>query len=184
MKILDIGCGNRKIPGAVGLDRNPKSQADVFHDLDAFPYPFEEDHFDRIYGIDVLEHVADVIRAMEEIHRIGRSGALVFLRVPHFTSTQAYGDPTHRHFFNSQSLDYFCGGFPEYSFYTQARFKKIKVRINFWKIHRLNGVSFLANRFPVYYEKLFAFIFPAMNIEFQLEIIKEPMAFITPADSS
>ncbi len=172
MEILDIGCGNRKIPGAVGLDRNLKSQADVIHDLDVFPYPFEDDHFDRIYGIDVLEHVGDVIRTMEEIHRIGRPGAQVFIRVPHFTSTQAYGDPTHKHFFNTESLDYFCGGFPEYEFYTQARFKKIKVRINFWKIHRIDGVSFLANRFPIYYEKLFAFMFPAMNIEFQLEIVK------------
>lgn len=173
MKILDIGCGNRKIPGAVGLDRNLKSQADVIHDLDVFPYPFEDDHFDRICGIDVLEHVGDVIRTMEEIHRIGKPGAQVFLRVPHFTSTQAYGDPTHKHFFNTESLDYFCGGFPEYAFYTQTRFKKIKVRINFWKIHRIDGVSILANRFPIYYEKLFAFMFPAMNIEFQLEIVKD-----------
>lgn len=173
MKILDIGCGNRKISGAVGLDRNLKSQADVIHDLDIFPYPFEDDQFDRIYGIDVLEHVGHVIRTMEEIHRIGKPGAQVFLRVPHFTSTQAYGDPTHKHFFNTESLDYFCGGFPEYEFYTQTRFKKIKVRINFWKIHRIDGVSILANRFPIYYEKLFAFMFPAMNIEFQLEIVKD-----------
>jgi SAM-dependent methyltransferase len=172
MEILDIGCGNRKIPGAVGLDRNPGSQAEVIHDLDVFPYPFEDNRFDRIYGLDVLEHLGDVIRVMEELHRLGKPGARVFLRVPHFTSTQAYGDPTHRHFFNTQSLDYFCGGFPEYEFYTQARFKKVRVRINFWKIHRLNGISFLANRFPVYYEKLLAFIFPAMNIEFELEIVK------------
>ena len=52
-------------------------------------------------------------------------------------------------------------------------FKKNKVRLNFWKIHRLNGISLLANRFPLYYEKLFAFIFPAMNIEFELEVIKD-----------
>jgi SAM-dependent methyltransferase len=172
MNILDIGCGNRKISGAIGLDRNLRSQADVFHDLDVFPYPFEDDHFDRIYGIDVLEHVTDVIRTLEEIHRIGKKDAQVFLRVPHFTSTQAYGDPTHKHFFNTESLDYVCGGFSEYSYTTSAVFKKVGVKLNFWKLHRLDGVSFLANRFPGYYEKLFAFMFPAMNIEFQLEIIK------------
>ena len=110
---------------------------------------------------------------MEEIHRLARKGAEVFIRVPHFTSTLAYGDPTHRHFFNTQSLDYFCGGFQEYDFYTKAAFKKNKVRLNFWKLHRLNGVSLLANRFPLYYEKLFAFIFPAMNIEFELEVLKD-----------
>ncbi len=172
MNILDIGCGNRKIKGAIGLDRNPRSQADVFHDLDVLPYPFEDDHFDRIYGIDVLEHVTDVLRTLEEIHRIGKKDAQVFLRVPHFTSTLAYGDPTHKHFFNTQSLDYVCGGFSEYSYNPSVVFKKLGVRLNFWKLHRWDGVSFLANQFPGYYEKLFAFMFPAMNIEFQLEIIK------------
>jgi SAM-dependent methyltransferase len=173
VNILDLGCGNRKIPGAIGIDKNPRSQADIIHDLDTFPYPFENDFFDEIYGIDVLEHVLDVIRTMEEIHRIGKPGGRVMLSVPHFTSIQAYGDPTHRHFFTSQSLDYFCGGFPEYEFYSQARFKKIKVRLNFWKIHRWNGISFLANRFPLHYEKLFGFIFPAMNLQFELKIVKE-----------
>jgi SAM-dependent methyltransferase len=172
MKILDIGCGRQKIPGAVGIDNNPASQADVFHNLDQFPYPFEDNQFDRIYGTDVLEHLDDVIRTMEEIHRIGRPGGQVFLRVPHFSSTHAFGDPTHKHFFNTESLDYFCGGFSKYSYDTSATFKKLRVKLNFWKLHRIDGVSFLANRFPLYYEKLFAFIFPAMNIEFQLEIVK------------
>ncbi|MEW6186431.1 MAG: methyltransferase domain-containing protein [Thermodesulfobacteriota bacterium] len=173
MKTLDIGCGNRKVQGAVGLDKNPRSQADIVHDLDVFPYPFEDNYFDRIYGIDVLEHVTDVIRTLEEIHRLGKKGARVFLRLPHFSSTHAFGDPTHKHFFNSQSLDYVCGGFSEYAYETSALFKKIKVRINFWKLHRLDGVSFLANRCPISYEKLFAFIFPAMNIEFELEVLKD-----------
>ncbi len=172
MRILDIGCGNRKIPGAVGLDKNPDSQADVIHDLDDFPYPFGDNSFDRIYGIDVLEHVTDVIRTLEEIHRLGKPGALVLLRVPHFSSTHAFGDPTHKHFFNSQSLDYFCGGFSEYAYRPTVRFHKKRVKINFWKLHRLNGVSLLANRFPIPYEKLFAFIFPAMSLEFELEVWK------------
>ena len=68
----------------------------------------------------------------------------------------------------------FAVDFKEYDFYTKVAFKKNRVRLNFWKLHRLNGISLLANRFPLYYEKLFAFIFPAMNIEFELEVIKEP----------
>jgi predicted SAM-dependent methyltransferase len=173
MKVLDIGCGCQKVPGAIGIDISPDSQADVIHDLNVFPYPFDNDEFDQIYCIDVLEHLQDVIHTMEEIHRIAKPGARVFIRVPHFTSMHAYGDPTHQHFFNTQSFDYFCGGFPQYRFYTSARFKKVSVHLNFWKLHRLDGVSFLANHFTLYYEKLFAFIFPAMNIEFQLEVVKK-----------
>ena len=82
MKNTDIGCGLQKIPGAIGRDNNPASQADVFHNLDQFPYPFEDNQFDRIYGTDVLEHLDDVIRTMEEIDRIGRPGGEVFQGYP------------------------------------------------------------------------------------------------------
>lgn len=173
MKVLDIGCGNTKVAGAVGIDVNPNSQADILHDLDVYPYPLPDNSFDRIHCTDLLEHLKDIIKTMEEIHRIGKPGALVFIRVPHFTSMLAYGDPTHRHFFNTQSLDYFCGGFPQYRGYAKASFKKNKVALEFWKLHRINGISLLANRFPVHYEKMLAFIFPAMNIVFELEVVKE-----------
>jgi SAM-dependent methyltransferase len=172
MRTLDVGCGTRKRPGAVGLDKNPRSQADIIYDLDRFPYPLKDDLFDCIYGLDVLEHVSDVFRTLEELHRVGKKGGRLFLRVPHFSSTLAFGDPTHKHFFNTQSLDYLCGGFGEYAYEAKVLFRKVKVKIHFWKLHRWDGVSFLANRFPLYYEKLFAFIFPAMNIEFELEILK------------
>ena len=33
MKILDVGCGDNKYEGAIGLDYNPRTSADVIHDL-------------------------------------------------------------------------------------------------------------------------------------------------------
>jgi hypothetical protein len=36
-KILDVGCGQNKFPGAIGIDANPRSHADVIHDLGNFP---------------------------------------------------------------------------------------------------------------------------------------------------
>ena len=39
--ILDLGCGSKKRPGAIGVDINAASGADVIHDLDVLPYPFE-----------------------------------------------------------------------------------------------------------------------------------------------
>ena len=33
-RILDVGCGIHKQPGAIGIDRNPASRADVIVDLD------------------------------------------------------------------------------------------------------------------------------------------------------
>jgi len=39
MKILDLGCGNKKFPGAVGIDINPLSDADVINALNDFLRP-------------------------------------------------------------------------------------------------------------------------------------------------
>src|ERR1700693_3550288 len=76
-RILDVGCGIHKQPGAIGIDRNPASRADVLCDLDCFPYPFRDNSFDRLLAIHVIEHLADVIGAMEEFHRLVRPGGTV-----------------------------------------------------------------------------------------------------------
>ena len=49
-RVLDIGCGTNKVPGAVGMDKNPRTDADVIHDLDDLPYPFADDEFDEVIG--------------------------------------------------------------------------------------------------------------------------------------
>ena len=76
MDVLDIGCGNKKRPGSIGLDINPSTSADVVHDLNVFPYPFADSSFDEIHADNVIEHLDDVIAVMEEIHRLARPGAL------------------------------------------------------------------------------------------------------------
>ena len=58
LRTLDVGCGIHKQPGAIGIDRNPASRADVLADLDRFPYPFADSAFDRLTAIHVIEHVA------------------------------------------------------------------------------------------------------------------------------
>lgn len=172
MHILDIGCGKNKVNGAVGIDMHKTPATDVICDLDKFPYPFQSNIFDKIYLTDVLEHLENTKGVMEEVHRIAKVGSDVFIRVPHFSSAHAYGDFMHKHFFNTESFNYFTGEFKQYDFYSKAVFKKIGIKINFWRLHRLNGISFFANRFPLFYEKYFAFIFPSMNIEVALKVVK------------
>jgi SAM-dependent methyltransferase len=171
MRLLDVGCGRRKHPGAVGIDRAADTDADVVHDLDVFPWPLPAGEFDVVICQDVLEHLQDVVGAMEEIHRVAAPGAEVRIRVPHFSSVQAWTDPTHRHAFASESFGYFTGD-SLYPHYTRARFRIERRRINLWKPWRHLGVGALANRFPLRYEKLFAYLFPAESLEFTLRVEK------------
>jgi SAM-dependent methyltransferase len=170
-RLLDIGCGNVKIPGAVGLDISPDTQADVVHDLNVFPWPFSAQEFDFINCQDVIEHLDDIARVMEELHRITKLGAEIRIRVPHFTSVHAFTDVTHKHFFSTQSFDYWSPTASLYPHYSRARFSIEACRLVLWKPYRVLGVDFLANRFKLRYEKMFAFIFPAEAIEFRLRTL-------------
>ena len=40
-KIIDLVCF-KKTPGAIGVDTNTSINPDVMHDLNKFPYPFED----------------------------------------------------------------------------------------------------------------------------------------------
>lgn len=180
MRTLDLGCGRAKTPGAIGLDRNRDSDADVLYDVDQVPYPFRENTFDRVICNGIIEHVDDVVRVMEELHRICRAGAVIAVTTPYFTSVDAFTDPTHRHYFSSRSFDYFTGEFPEYAFYSKARFRKQTVDIRFWSLPRLGhirpqhwlGAKILADHLPMLYERFFAYLLPAQSIFYELVVVK------------
>lgn len=174
-RVLNLGCGNRRIEGATNVDRSPSVHPDVVHDLDEAPWPFASSSFDEVVGYDVVEHVADVVRFMEEVHRVSVPGATIRLTVPHFSCANAWRDPTHRHAFAQGTLDYFCEGHA-LDFYSQARFAKVAARIIF-RTSLLNRViSRAANRWPEAYEDRWCWMFPAWFLYFELRTVKPPGA--------
>ena len=61
--ILDIGCGKKKqVAGAIGLDRQPGSGADVLCELMHFPWPLRDSCADLIYLSHFIEHQSDTLR--------------------------------------------------------------------------------------------------------------------------
>jgi SAM-dependent methyltransferase len=169
-RILDIGCGSKKHPGAVGLDISADTDADIVHDLDVFPYPVEDDSFDVILMQDVIEHVAEPMRVAAELHRVLRPGGQLQLRTPHFSSALAYGDPTHRHFYSTNAIRYLAQ--PGFDHYSQARFTVEMIALDLWLPFRVIGIQTLANRYPDPYERYLAFRFPAMNIRATFTALK------------
>lgn len=168
--VLDAGCGSRKLPGAIGLDVSADTAADVVHDLNVFPYPLDDGSFDHILMQDVIEHVEHPIRVVEEMHRLLRPGGRLQLRTPHFSSSLAYGDPSHTHYFSAAAIRTFAE--PGFAHYTSARFNIVHVTLDLWLPFRAAGIQWLANGQPDIYEKYLAFRFPAMNIRAELAAIK------------
>jgi SAM-dependent methyltransferase len=127
---LHLGCGNHVLNGYVNVDSAPIPGVDVVHDLREFPWPFENQLFEEVIAVDVLEHLPDTIKTMEEIYRITKPGGLVHIRVPYFNSWDAAFDPTHLRFFNENTFDFFdprTEAGKTRSYYTRARFKVVTV---------------------------------------------------------
>jgi predicted SAM-dependent methyltransferase len=172
LKILDLGCGKKKRPGTIGVDYSDRHDADVIHDLNVFPYPFEDNSIDQVYLDNVIEHLNDPMRVMEEVHRICKVGAQVKVIVPYFRSLYAFTDPTHKHFF---AVDSFAFYDPDHIIcqrydYVETRFKVEKVVFNETLVSRAftKLVVTLANKWPNRYERLFSHILPLDDITYYL----------------
>src|ERR1035441_4363538 len=178
LRILDVGCGIHKQPGAIGIDRNPASRADVLCDLDRLPYPFRDNSFDRLLAIHVIEHVADVMATMEEFHRLVRPGGTVRIETPHYTDFSSFCDPTHRSHLNSFSFRYFGEDHGGFGYYTQAKFREISVQVKLLSFWKWLGFEFLVNRFPRYrrfWEHYLCFVVRGKVMNFEFEAIKPQM---------
>ena len=68
------------------MDRSSEVQPDIAWDLDDFPYPLETSSFSKIECIDVIEHLEDIPRVMEEFYRVLEPGGLLQIMTPHFSS--------------------------------------------------------------------------------------------------
>jgi hypothetical protein len=94
---LNLGCGSNKLGGYVNVDLH--GEPDVRHDLEAFPWPFEDNTVTEVVLKHVLEHLgaspAKFIGILQELYRVATPGAVVHIAVPHPRHDHFIGDPTH-----------------------------------------------------------------------------------------
>jgi SAM-dependent methyltransferase len=81
-KILDIGSGWRVFSeNAVRVDINAGVRPDIVADVQK-GICFPDGHFDTVLMFDVLEHLEDPFRALEEVKRVLKGGGTLYLTVP------------------------------------------------------------------------------------------------------
>jgi SAM-dependent methyltransferase len=113
--ILELGSGWKPtlIPGArvIHLDRVEGEHVEIVADL-AHGIPLPSNVFDEVLAYDILEHLHNIVAAMDEMHRVLKPAGLATIRVPVFGSPNHYLDVTHLHGFQLGSFDHFddkCG---------------------------------------------------------------------------
>jgi SAM-dependent methyltransferase len=180
-RVLDVGCGWNKTPGAIGIDSNPRAHADVIHDLGVLPYPFENDEFDEVVCRHVAEHVPDVMAFVTELFRITRPGGRIKITTPHYSNPDWPTDPTHRNHFNSYSFNCFVEERQVFEFYTEVRLKPIRTYVslaNLWRAFGLELIVNLDQRWPglrftrKFWEFYLSYIFRGKELQFEFEVVK------------
>jgi len=83
------------------VDIDEDAEPDVVHDLDEFPYPFDENEFDTCWLIHVLEHLKNPNQALEEAKRIASDRVIAIIPIGE------RDDPDHKRVYMLGDLDKF-----------------------------------------------------------------------------
>lgn len=102
MKKLNVGCGSNIIEGWDNLDYHTKYNANIIHNLNDLPLPFDNNYYDEIYCSHVLEHINDSLELLLEIVRILKHGGILTIKVPN--ETYIWNCLDHKKGFNISSL--------------------------------------------------------------------------------
>lgn len=96
---LNLGCGFNKPDGYVHVDMFGECNPDIIHNLETFPYPFDDSSIDEILFNHSLEHIGQIpsvfLKVIQEVYRISKDGAIIKINVPHPRHDDFISDPTH-----------------------------------------------------------------------------------------
>lgn len=177
-KAFNLGGGGQRYEGVINVDVLKGESTDIVHDLNVFPWPIPDNIADEVFSFHSMEHLDDLLRVMKEIHRISKNNAHVVIEVPYFRHSGAFQDPTHKHFFTSKTMDYFCSNMAKGrpgGVYSSERFDKV----GFWYGWPAQSKNFFARifkefiqRYPKFYDEFLSKLVPVKIVVFELEVVK------------
>ncbi len=172
---LDLGCGQNKRPGAIGVDQNRDTAADVIANIDCGALPFRGGSFDKVWVVHVIEHVENVVSTIEELHRLTRAGGVIVIETPHYTDFSSFCDPTHRWHLNTFSFRYFTGDDAGFGYYTRCRLREKRLQVKLLRLWKLLGFELAVNRsfvFRKFWEHYLCFVIRGKAMVFEFEVVK------------
>jgi len=145
---IDLGCGNNKKIGCIGIDSRKLSQADIIADIDKYGIPFKDNSISYVHVSHFLEHIHKLRFVINEIYRICKNNSIVNIIVPHFTM----GTSCEFHVRNFR-YDSFNGYEIGRSSCNTPYFKCLKRELIFK--HPYNFFNKIFNKYPNMYEQSF-----------------------------
>ena len=176
--VVDVGCGNRKKPGRIGIDRVDLPGVDIVADIEKGLSYFPDESVDEIHCRSVLEHIEDIEELLREMLRVLKKNGRANIFVPHFSNPYYYSDYTHVRFFGLYTFQYFVDSKDQLkrkvpNYYSDVRMRIVSQRLKFrssfaflkplkslfaWVINR-------HSRLQEFYEENLCYAFPCHGIE-------------------
>ena len=103
---LDLGCGQRKKKGYLGVDKVGYPNVDVKHDC-SDGIPLDSNSCSIVRMNHSAEHFADPKFLMEEVYRILKNDGIVVMTVPEASTYGAKAHPDHKSFWAENDINYF-----------------------------------------------------------------------------
>jgi len=184
---LNLGCGEFKKPGYINVDCYSVSEPDVRHNLEEFPYPFDDHQFSLIEADHLLEHLEDAFQVMKELWRISGHGGLIKIKVPHFS--RGFTHAQHKRGFDASFPLYFNptyqGGYQgiplelvsmKLKWFAQPSLRKTILTTPQYVLGKMLGklIDMFANLSPFLCSRLWCFWVGGFEeIEFQFKVSKQ-----------
>jgi len=110
---LDVGCGQNKKKGFLGIDIASSQNVDFVLDITSEKLPFPENSVDEVFSNHFFEHIDSPKEALEELIRVSVGGAIFEIWTPYLKSDEAFllG---HRHFYNETIWRHICIEYPHF----------------------------------------------------------------------
>ena len=177
---LNIGCGDQRKPGYIGIDKTLRYGTDLVCELN-HPLPFASQTIKHIYAKSILEHIERLEELICETHRILTNQGTFYIYVPHWNNPFYYSDYTHKRFFGLVTFDYFVRlqdqMYRHVPVYKQLKFKIVNVRLIFESPFRIlkwldKGIQWWVNRsvgMQLFYEYYLSSLIHCYAIKFLLQ---------------
>lgn len=132
---LNLGCGNKPLEHFVNHDLTKHAPyVAMAHDLNELPWPWEDDQFESVVALSVLEHLYhSLLVSMNEIWRITEPDGLVIVKLPYWKAEISWDDPTHIHKAGKHLMHQFdptTRRGQQYGFYTPRKWEIIEGKFN------------------------------------------------------
>lgn len=146
-KKLNLGCAGFKKEGYINVDWQSIVEPDVSHNLNQYPYPFEDNEFDHVEAFHIIEHLDRPFQVMSEIHRILKPDGVLLIKVPHFSRGMAH--PEHAHGFDVTFPNYFNQKYSDVGYFgIEYELVSLKLRWNAFP-HILKKMGYGALSFTI-----------------------------------